>query len=280
MLIAIPYHTFPEFHIGPLPVRTFGLAVAFGCLAGTWVAAGYAERGGIPRGMVNTLAMRLVVAGLVGARIAWVLTHLSDVHSPLDPIAVWKGGLTFSGGFVLAVAVGVPSLRRLVPDDRWRLADGMILGLTVGLAIGRIGCYSVGEHLGGTTSFFLGVRYLGGATREGPLVVGQTYHNTALYEFLHLLALAGILWWLLFRRRRVPAGFGLGLFCVWYGIARFTTDTLRAYDTRVLGLTAAQWMCVALVPAGAWILARARGRTAHATGLADSSSTADLGVRR
>src|SRR5680860_109718 len=116
------------------------------------------------------------------------------------------------------------------------MLDGSALGLTVGAALGRIGCYAVGEHLGGPTGFFLATRYQGGETREGPLVVGQAIHNTALYEMISLAVLALVLAWLLYRRRSTP-GTALGVFLVWYSLARFGTDFLRAYDETVLGLT-------------------------------------------
>ena len=78
-------------------------------------------------------------------------------------------------------------------STRWRCR----LLAPIGLAIGRIGCYAVGEHFGRTTSFFLGVRYDGGPTREGlepqfPTPadlqlngVGTVFHQTALL-LLHL----------------------------------------------------------------------------------------------
>jgi phosphatidylglycerol---prolipoprotein diacylglyceryl transferase len=148
------------------------------------------------------------------------------------------------------------------------MLDGLALGLAVGLAFGRIGCYSVGEHLGAkTTSFFLATRYDGGSTREGPPQIGQVIHNTALYEMLLLFVLAALLWWVL-RQRPVPGSL-IGLFCLWYGVQRFSTDFLRGYDDTKLGLTGAQWMCVALVPAGLYILLRVRRSLARA-GVADA----------
>lgn len=253
-LAAIPYTTFPEIALGPLRLRTFGLAVGAGVLIGAWVAARLLERVGISREDTYRLATRMVVAGVVGARITWDISHWSDIDSPLDLVAVWNGGLQFSGGFLAAVAVGFPTFRRWSRAQRWRVLDGYAYGLTLGLAIGRIGCYSVGEHLGrDTTSFFLATRYDGGATREGPPLDGQVIHNTALYELLLLLALFGLLT-LLYRRRPAP-GVLMGAFCLWYGVTRFLTDFLRGYDDTALGLTGAQWMCVLLVPTGIWILA-------------------------
>ncbi|MGK2958796.1 MAG: prolipoprotein diacylglyceryl transferase [Acidimicrobiales bacterium] len=257
MLAAIPYTTFPEISLGPLTLRTFGLMVALGVIAGSTIAARWGERWGISSEKTMNLATRMVVAGIVGSRITWNLTHLSEIESPIDLIAVWNGGLQFSGGFILAVVVGLPTLRSFDLLTRWRLLDGMGLAMTVGAAFGRIGCYAVGEHLGNPTSFFLATRYDGGDTREGPLLIGQTIHNTSLYEFISLVVLSIVLSWLLYKRKSSP-GTALGVFLIWYGSARLGTDFLRAYDELTFGLTGAQWMCLVLVPIGLWVLVRKR----------------------
>jgi phosphatidylglycerol:prolipoprotein diacylglycerol transferase len=269
MIGAIPYRTFPDIRLGPITLHTFGVFVGLGLAAGITIAAAYAARSGIEPRRVTRLATILAVVGFIGARIAWVLTHPSDIHSPLDVVAVWKGGLAFSGGFLAAAVVALVLLRPWPRAERWILADGIALGLAVGVAIGRIGCISVGEHLGHPTSFFLGWRYLGGATREGPLVVGAVYHNTAIYELLHLTVLAALLWFL--SRRGAPPGTLIGVFCVWYGLARFGTDFLRAYDDHVLGLTGAQWLCLVLVAVGSWILLTGRRRAGLPRGVAQAA---------
>jgi phosphatidylglycerol:prolipoprotein diacylglycerol transferase len=170
--------------------------------------------------------------------------------------ALWEGGLEFSGGFLAAAAIVLWWLRRHREVGGPVLADGVVLGLAVGLAIGRIGCYSVGEHLGHETSFPLAVHYLGGVTREGPIPVGAHIHNTALYEMLLLLPLIGLMLWL--RRRGTPPGWLTAVFLLWYGVQRFSTDFLRAYDRRALGLTGAQYVCIGLVVAGLVMAVRLR----------------------
>jgi phosphatidylglycerol:prolipoprotein diacylglycerol transferase len=171
-------------------------------------------------------------------------------------IALWEGGLQFSGGFLLAVGVVLWWLRRNPDVQGLTLADGVVLGLAPGLAIGRIGCYAVGEHLGGTTSFPLAVHYLGGATREGPIPVGAHIHNTALYELLLLLPLI----WLLFhlRARGARPGTLTVTFLLWYGFQRLGTDFLRSYDETVFGLTGAQYVCIGLIVAGLVMAIRLR----------------------
>jgi len=270
VLAAIPYETFPELSLGPLTLRTFGLLVGVGVLLGAWVAGRVIEaNAGIPRDETYRMATRLVVAGVIGARLTYVASHWEDVDSPLDVIAVWEGGLQFSGGFLGAIVFGIPFFRRWDRRTRWKALDGYAYGLALGHGIGRLGCYSVGEHFGRTTDFFLATRYEGGTVRErtlgdAPLTIGTTFHHTALYEFLYMLVLFGILGLLL--RRRLPTGTLIGVFCAFYGVARFWSDSLRVNDERVAGLTGAQWMCVGLVLASAWILARVRPALAATAG--------------
>lgn len=278
---GIPYETFPDFSIGPLTIRSFGALVAIGVLIGAWVAARYIEQWGVPREETYRLATRMVVGGIIGSRITWVLSHLDQIDSPIDLIAVWEGGIQFSGGFIAAVLIGFPTFRKWSPKLRWRSLDGYAYGLTIGLAIGRIGCYSVGEHFGRSTEFFLGTTFEGGSTQEpiplpgGRLVsetsaeaIGATFHNTALYEFLHLVVLFGVLYLVQARARRqervLPPGTLMGIFCVWYGIGRFATDVVRINDERVLGMTGAQFMGIALLLVGAWVLVKVRHDAAEA----------------
>jgi phosphatidylglycerol:prolipoprotein diacylglycerol transferase len=256
VVAGIPYETFPTIQLGPLTIRVFGLMVALGMVLGILVAARRNERFGVPRGETERVGFWLVVIGLVGARLTWVLSHLELIRSPLDVIAVWEGGLQFTGGFV-AAAVAAPLLTRSWPGHRrWVFLDGAVLGLAIGQLIGRIGCYAVGEHLGGSTGFFLGVTYRGGPTIEGPLQVGVTYHNAALYEILWLVPIIAALLWL--DRRGARAGLMTAVFAISYGTFRFLTDFVRAYDQTLLGLTGAQYGSILLVAVGIWLLLRVR----------------------
>ena len=58
--------------------------------------------------------------------------------------------------------------------------------------------------------------------------------------------------------REVVPGTLVGVFVLYYGVMRFLSDSLRVNDERVLSMTGAQWMCLALVPAGIWILWKVR----------------------
>jgi phosphatidylglycerol:prolipoprotein diacylglycerol transferase len=264
VLTAIPYTTFPTIEIGPLSLRTFGLVVAVGVLLGAWLAARYGEEHNIPRDVTYSLAMRMVVAGVIGSRITWVLSHLEEIDSPIDVIAIWEGGLQFSGGFVFAVIAGYPVYRHWNRLTRWHSLDGYAYGLAIGLGIGRIGCYAVGEHFGSLTSFPLAVRYEGGSVREEllgsvPLQEGMVFHQTALYELMYMVLLFVLLSLVLYVRKPRPGpGVAMALFTGFYGVARFLSDLLRVNDETFLGLTGAQYLCLALLPTSAWIWFRVR----------------------
>jgi phosphatidylglycerol:prolipoprotein diacylglycerol transferase len=271
VLAAIPYTTFPTIELGPLNLRTFGLMVALGVLVGSWSAAAYGERFGVSRDETYRVATWMVLAGIVGSRLTWAATHTDQIENPVDVIAIWEGGIQFSGGFICALIVGLPFFRRWSRVLRWRLLDGYALGFSLGLALGRVGCYAVGEHFGRTTDFFLASRYDGGEVREPtlgdvPLVAGTTFHNTSLYEFLYLVALFGLLGGLVLAARRrgreVSPGTLVGVFALVYGVCRLITDSFRVNDERVAGMTGAQWMCLVMVAAGAWILVKVRPRLA------------------
>jgi phosphatidylglycerol:prolipoprotein diacylglycerol transferase len=271
VLAAIPYTTFPDIELGPLTLRTFGLMVALGVLIGAWIAAMYAERFGVPRDDTYRVGTWMVLAGIIGSRLTWAATHTDQIENPVDVIAIWEGGIQFSGGFICALIVGLPFFRRWRKLLRWQVLDGYALGLSIGLAFGRVGCYAVGEHFGRTTDFFLASRYDGGSVREPtlgdvPLVPGTTFHNTSLYEFIYMVVLfAGMGALVLAARRRgrgVTPGTLVGIFVVYYGVLRFISDSFRVNDERVAGMTGAQWMCLVMVPAGLWILLKVRPKLA------------------
>ncbi len=267
---AIPYRTFPSFHLGPIRIQTFGAFVAVGILTGVWLFVRFARSRGLDAEALSRLAFWIVGLGLVGSRLLFVLTHAGEfVDRPLAAFAVWEGGLQFSGAFLVAIPIIAWWLRRNPEVPGLRVVDGIILGLAAGMVIGRLGCVAVGEHLGGPTTFFLGWEYLGGATREGPIAPGTVIHNTAIYEIVLLVPLVALLAWL--ARRRVPDGWIAVAFLLWYGVQRFATDLLRAYDRTVLGLTGAQYLCIGMV-LGGLVLAVRLGRRVGREGRAPAAA--------
>jgi phosphatidylglycerol:prolipoprotein diacylglycerol transferase len=268
---VIPYTTHPTIELGPLTLRTFGLMTAIGVVLGVWFAASHGEKYGMTRDETYRLGTRMVLAGVVGARATWVATHWDQIDKPIDVIAVWEGGLQFSGGFLAAIALGLPTFLGWTRLQRWQLLDGFAVAVLVGAGFGRLGCLSVGEHFGRQSDFFLATRLDNNDVREGTLglgvnapaaVKGVSFLNPALYECVTLFVLFGALWWLL-AKKPTPGTVG-GIFLLTYGVQRFAYDALRVNDERVAGLTGAQWMCVAMIPIGIYLLVKVRPALARA----------------
>lgn len=270
MLAAIPYETFETIALGPLQLRTFGLMLGIGVLAGAWVAGRHGEQFGVDREATYALATRMVIAGVIGARLTWAITNWDQIEEPLDVIAVWQGGLQFSGGFIAALIVGYPTFRRWDRLTRWRMADAGAFGVTVGAALGRVGCTAVGEHFGSTWGaewFPLAVRFEGGDPRENflgdqPLTVGTEFHNLAINEMIVLFVLALVLWRVLSARPAPAPGTAVAIFLPVYALNRFLLDFLRINDRTVLGLTGAQYMCLGIFIASVWMWRNVRPKTA------------------
>jgi len=289
VIAAIPYTTFPEIELGPLTLRVFGLMVAAGVLVGARLGGTYGERFGVLREDSYRTGTLMVLAGIIGSRLTWVATHTDAIDKPIDVIAIWEGGIQFSGGFVAALIVGYPMFRKWTRAQRWNVLNGYAWGLTIGMALGRVGCYAVGEHFGRQSDFFLATRYDGGSVREPELgdvqlVKGMTFHNTSLYELITLSLLFLVMTAIIVRARRKdtypkPATL-VALFMVWAGGVRFLLDTLRVNDERFLSMTGAQWMSLIMVPYGIYLWVKVRpavSKLVGADGLPLEVPTADEG---
>ena len=251
----IPYWTVLQVEVGPLTVRTFGLFVGAGIALGLTIVARFARRRALDVDALTSLGIRMVVAGVVGARAAYVVDNWATIRrEPWKVFAVWEGGLQFFGGFAAAVVVLLVWFRQNPAMPRRPVGDIFAVALAAGMAVGRLGCVAVGEHLGAESTF--GFVFRGGDTIE-PVAVGTVLHLPALYEAaaLAVIALVGV------RALRRPAAEGSVLTGTLLALAgtRFALDFVRVNDERLGGLTASQIACLA-VGGGALVLLQ-RSRT-------------------
>lgn len=245
------YPTF--FHIGTFEVTSFGVMVAIGALVGLWVFGRELSRSKLPPS-ASDAAMAGVFGGLVGAKLLWVVEHLGE--SPFRDLILSRGGMSWFGG--LAGGVGTALF------VMWRLRLPIIPtvaastpALAIGHAIGRIGCFLVGDDYGRPTNLPWGVAFPRGLPPTDVRV-----HPTQLYEMAALFVVA----WLLFRwrRRGVADAIVLGRYLVLAGAIRFAIEFIRI-NTRVLGpLTLAHLVSLALVIIGAFLLVRGRNLSLQA----------------
>ena len=268
----------PRIELGPLAVSPHGIGIALGYLLGAQYMVRRARRlGGPDESHIWNALFWALFGAIAGARIGYVLGHLSEVtdggRDPLGVLKVYEGGISLLGGITGGILAAVPYVRRHRMGF-WRCLDMAIVGLALGIFVGRFGDLVIGDHLGKPTEFPLGWRCLGEsggvepaaasvyrelAAQGAPPSLGcfdVTVHQTALYDLLSTAILFGFLVWL-GRRRLNPGALSL-TFGVWYGSVRVITDFLRV-DRRYFGLTGSQILALAVVLAAGFLLLRYRG---------------------
>ncbi|MEO7191816.1 MAG: prolipoprotein diacylglyceryl transferase family protein, partial [Vicinamibacterales bacterium] len=143
------------FRVGSFEVPSFGAMVGLGALVGLWTLRRELTIGRLPIGALDG-AVAGVFGGLAGAKLLWTVEHLSDA-SLLDLI-LSRGGLSWFGG--LAGGVGTALA--------WFMVRGYPIvpilaastpALAAGHAIGRLGCFLVGDDYGRPTSLPWGVAF-------------------------------------------------------------------------------------------------------------------------
>src|SRR4051812_21033889 len=227
VVAAISYPTIVKIHIGPFAISPHGVGIAVGFLAGARVMLPEAARKGIDENDVYPLLTRAAIGAIVGARLAYVISHLSSdstkqgyIHHPLDIFKVWQGGISLLGGFIGAIALALPEMRKRRLSF-WKIMDAAAPGMAVGVIIGRVGDLIVGDHLGKQTSLFFGFKCPTTHDTAAPCLPGPgaVVHQTAMYDFvLTTILLLGLLW--LRRRRDWYPGFLITVFGAWYGCQR------------------------------------------------------------
>ena len=275
MMLAtmLAHHTTPIVHhpfvirVGPLALTGFGLAVALGFIIGQIVGTRELTRRGFDPSPVGDVVVAAVAGFLIGAKLYYAV--LVGEWSAL----LSRGGFVFWGGLVGGVLAGMAmAKRRGMPI--MRISDVGGIGIAAGYAVGRTGCWAVGDDYGRPWDSPLAVAFPEGAPPSTaanlqsqfgvPIAPGVSpdtvlgVHPTQLYETALGFAMFLILWRL--RTHRHAEGWLFGLYMVLAGIERFAIEFVRAKDDRFVGpLTVAQVIALAITAGGfVWMAARSK----------------------
>jgi prolipoprotein diacylglyceryl transferase len=250
LVAQIPPPPFDGFSLGPLNVQMYGILIAIGAyLALRLAVRRYESYGGEPE-VAERVALWSLGAGIVGARIGYVIPRFLEnpsgtafVDDPLAIIAIWEGGLAFFGGLFLGGFVGILLVRRWGADLP-AMADAVAPAIPLAQAIGRWGNYFNQELYGTPTDLPWAVRI----ERADPRYPGvDTFHPTFLYESIGNLVLVGVLL-LLERTGKLRRGALLWCYAIGYGLLRAVVESLRVdTDARYLGLSRNNWIAIATV---------------------------------
>jgi phosphatidylglycerol:prolipoprotein diacylglycerol transferase len=185
-----------------------------------------------------------VFGGLVGAKLLWVAEHLGD--EPFRDLILSRGGMSWFGGLVGGIVTALLVMGRMRLPIVPTLAASTP-ALAIGHAIGRIGCFLVGDDYGRPTNLPWAVAFPRGLPPTDIPV-----HPTQLYEMAALFVVAWLL--IIWRRRGVADAIVLGRYLVLTGAIRFAIEFVRV-NARILGpFTLAHLVSLALMIVGAAVL--------------------------
>ena len=245
-------------NLGPLEITGYGLMLMAGFLLGGWLAGRHLRELGLREDYAGDMVVAAVIGGVIGAKL-WYVVLTQDLGALFS-----RGGMVWYGGFIGgALAVIINSWRLRVPI-RWTAHVGAA-PLAAAYALGRVGCFLVGDDYGRPTDLPWGIRFPEGLppTTAGNLrqlfemdipatVAADTVmavHPTQLYEVTLMLAAFMLLWSL--RKAGGGTGWIFGLYLALAGTERFIIEFVRAKDDRFFGpFTVAQVTSVILIVIG------------------------------
>ncbi len=249
-----------SYKLGPLQFTGFGFAMLMCFVIGQIITSREMERKGMDATVVGDMTFAAVIGGLLGAKIYYAIL----MHDPGSLLS--RAGFVFWGGLIGGIigVTGVVLWKKLsVP----RVSDAVAVALPAAYAIGRTGCWAVGDDYGRPWSGPLSVMFPNGAP---PSTVGNmssmfgvkfpegmppnevvAVHPTQLYE----VGMGAIMFFIVLalRKHKHADGWLFGVYCFLAGIERFIVEFFRAKDDRFFagGLTAAQLIAIAFALFGA-----------------------------
>ena len=229
------------FNLGPVEITGFGLAVLLAFVISQIIAQRELVRRGhdLESESIPDLIMAAVLGTVIGGKLYYaVLT--GDPGSLLS-----RAGLVFWGGFIGAV-IAVLLTVRWKKVATMRIADVAGICIAAGYAVGRTGCWAVGDDYGTPWNSPWAVSFPNGFPPSTALNLNAEFgldippgiapdavlavHPTQLYETGMGLVMFLILW--RFRSHRHAEGWLFGLYCVLAGLERFIVEFFRAKDDR------------------------------------------------
>ena len=266
--------TFPDWLplIGGTPITSFGVMMFLAFLVGGFAMRPVMREKGIDPDRAWDVIFMAVIGGVIGAKLYYVLLNWRDTAA--DPLGMIfsRGGMVWYGGFLGATALIVWDTRRAaVPLGK--MADVVAAPLALSYAIGRIGCFLVGDDWGRPTDLPWGIAFPNGTPPTTVASIERSFgievdpalierygnvlpvHPTQLYEVALSLVFFAVLWRM--RNHRHQAGWLFMLWLILAGCERFFVEIFRAKDDRFFGpLTLAQLISLGLVAVGVWGMTR------------------------
>ncbi len=230
-----------------LALRYYSLSYIFGILIAWWIILTIVRTKTIwpnhqiplDSKSVEDLIFYLALGIIIGGRVGYILFYQPEViiNNPIFIIQVWKGGMSFHGGFLGVVASGLLfAYLRKIPV--LTLGDVIAVASPPGIFLGRLANFINGELWGKPTSSNVGMIFPSKDAQMCPdfWLTICTRHPTQLYEALFEGALLGvILLFFLFKMKGLKyPGRSISIFLIIYGVSRFFIEYFRQADLQFI----------------------------------------------
>lgn len=231
-------------------ISTFGVMMAIGFLVGYWITKKRMVEVGLDPETAPNILIWIMLGGVAGSKLYFAIDVSIREGYPFLELLLARAGITWYGGLMGGALAAILACYYYGVSVRG-FADSVAPGLAVGQALGRVGCFLVGDDYGKVTDVPWAVTFPQGAPPTLDWV-----HPTQLYEVAWLLPVAAFLWW---RRKRSP--FLLGEYLVLNGAGRIVIEHWRVNQEVALGFTEPQWIGLSLILVGAtlWLYYRSQG---------------------
>ena len=247
----------------PLILHAYGLFIAIGFMSAMLLAKRQANREGEDGDIVVDMAFWLLLWGLVGARVIFILTQMDRyLADPTQILYFWRGGLVFYGGFIgAAICLIYYTRRHKLPF--FKFADLYVPFLAMAHAFGRLGCLCAGCCFGKPTDMPWGIVFpLRSMPHQAHHEAGEVLfnqlplavHPTQLYE-----AGAELLMFFFLLSLRPKKRFHGQILLVWlsvYPVIRSVIEIYRGDKIRgvyFLGLSTSQYISIGVALSAAII---------------------------
>lgn len=216
--------------LGSLNVYSYGLMLFISFILGIKITEARAKKFGVDPKKITDLALVVLLAVVIGARLLYVIFHWSEFRNDLLAIiAFWRGGLAglmFYGGLVLAILAGIFYVKsQKLP--LLKMFDAVTPAIVLGEFFTRIGCFLNGCCFGKPTNLPWGIIFPQ-ASPAGDIFPNTKIHPTQLYSSIAGLLLFFFALWL--ERKRLKAGVLFFVIMALYALYRFLIDFVRYYE--------------------------------------------------
>ena len=241
-------------------IAYYGIVIVTGMMIAIWIAQREAKRTGQNPEQYLDLAMIGIAAGILGARIYYVIFAWDYYKDDLLSIFnIRQGGLAIYGG-IIGACIAVVIYSRKKKQNFSLMVDTGCVGLVLGQIIGRWGNFFNREAFGGYTDGLFAMQLPVSAVRANEItqkmwdhvvtVNGVEYiqvHPTFLYESLWNVGVLLFLFW--FRKRKKFNGEVFLMYLIGYGLGRIWIEGLRTDQLLlpVVGLPVSQLLSGCLV---------------------------------